>query len=144
MGLFPAMGAALVLTMLLSSRTEDASGLVTDRVFPVISRVHLPGAGTFVPGTFAVCFYAPAIAGMVVLNVLLSRRLRPLGVGGVKLFYYVFVVLVAIVEVAADTLIPILHLPEWQFRAAVGAVDAIFIAAAALAMVASSGADREW
>src|SRR2546428_637858 len=39
MALFPAMGAVLILSFFLSSRTVGAEGFVTDRIFPGITRV---------------------------------------------------------------------------------------------------------
>lgn len=139
------MAAVLVLSFLFSSRTAGTDGLVRDRVFPASSLSHLPGEGSFLPGSFALGFFLTSFAGMVLLNGVLPGRFRLLKQKGANVFYYVLFVLLAICEVAADTLIPIVALRgAWAFPAAVAMINASFFGAAALAVIVAAGAEREW
>src|SRR5437867_2784202 len=106
--LFPAMALVLVLSFSLSSRSVRAGGALEDRLFPAITRHHQPGAGAFLPGSFALSFFIPSFAAMVLLNLLFPARFGRLAGRGAKVFHYVAAVIIAICEVAADTLVPIL------------------------------------
>lgn len=139
------MGAVLVLSFLFSSRQVEPDGILKDHLFPLIGRAHPPGKGTFPPGSFALGFFGPSLAGMVLLNLSLPGWFRPLRERGANVFYYLLGVVLAILEVAADTLIPVLALGgPWRFRIAVSAVHAGFFGAVALATLFSAGAGREW
>lgn len=139
------MSAVLVLSLLFSSRTVQPPDLRRDRLFPIVTLEHPPGTGLFLPGSFALSFFVPSIAGMAALNGLYPSRFRALKGRGANVFYYIAGVLLAILEVAADTVLPILELPApWGFRAAVSIVNAGFIGAVGLATVLSEGAEREW
>jgi hypothetical protein len=57
------MGIVLLLSFFLSSRTVTPDGAVVDRVFPAVRLVHPEGAGTFVPGSFALAFFSVSTRG---------------------------------------------------------------------------------
>jgi len=143
------MGTMLLLAFLLSSRTVEerigSGSLLRDRVFPFLERIHRPGEGTFVPGSFALNFFGPSLALMVAVNLLLGDRVGPLLAARANVFTYLFVLLVAIGEIGTDTVLPLLALPgRWRFPIAVSFTHAIFFAAVALAALVTRGADREW
>ena len=147
--LYPAMAVMVVLALLFSSRsTVPATGtdvVLRDHIFPFLERLHRPGEGTFVPGSFALNFFGPSLALMVVCNVLLGDRVGPLLAARANVFTYLVILLVAIGEIGTDTILPLLALPgRWRFPIAVSFTHAIFFGAVALAAVVSRGAEREW
>src|SRR5262245_33517412 len=109
--LYPAMGATLVLGMLFSRRTPVGPDLLLDRVFPFLFRRHAPGSGTFIPGSFAANFLGTSWLLMLLLNAALPALSRGLPGLGVRLYWYLLLLVVAILEVFADTMLPILALP---------------------------------
>ena len=142
--LYPAMGVVLVLSAGFSSRQIEAGEMFRDQVFPMIHCTHPPGSGTFFPGSFALNFFVPSLILMGVLNLLFSSRFGVIP-SQANLFYYLLGLVIAIVEVGADTLLPLIALPaRWGLSAAVSAVHGFFVLALALAGVASRGAEREW
>jgi hypothetical protein len=143
--LYLSMLSPLALTFFSSSRVVTSDGLLVDTVFPMISMRHAPGTGLFVPGTFALSFFLPSLLVMVLLNGLMPGRFAPLKGAGANVFFYICGLLVAIMEVAADTLLPILDLRGSRgFTLAVLLVQAGFYSSILLATTLSVGADREW
>ena len=139
----------MLLALLLSSRSavpDTGSGaLLRDHVFPFVNRLHRPGEGTFVPGSFALNFFVPALAVMLGINAVIGERAGPLLAARANVFTYLFVLLVAIGEIGSDTVLPLLSLPgRWRFPFAVTCTHTIFFIAVALAAVVTRGADREW
>ena len=143
---YPAMTAVAVLAFFLSARAPAGLDRVTDRVFPFLRYEHAVGAGSFTPGSFALNFFVSAGVLMAVLNLVLPDRFAgPLLAGRANVFYYILALVLAIFEVAADTLIPLVALHgRHGFGLAVTLVHGGFIAALALAAMVSKGADREW
>jgi len=147
--LYPAMAATMLLALLLSSRSavsDTGTGtMLRDHVFPFLNRIHRPGEGTFVPGSFALNFFVPSLAAMLGINAVMGDRAGPLLAARANVFTYLFVLLVAIGEIGTDTVLPLLSLPgRWRFPCAVTFTHAIFFVAVALAAAVTRGADREW
>lgn len=119
--------------------------IMRDYVFPWIGRLHPPGEGTFIPGSFALNFFGPSLAVMLGLNLLAGDRVGPLLPARANVFTYLLVLLVAIGEIGTDTVLPLLALPgRWPFPIAVTITHAIFFVAVGLAAIVTKGADREW
>ena len=118
---------------------------VRDYVFPLIRMEHPVGVGTFLPGSFTVNFFLPSLAIMCGLNLIPQHRFGPLLAARANVFYYILVLIVAILEVGADTVLPILALHgSHGFASAVSIVHAGFFTALGLATVVSRGANRDW
>ena len=116
-----------------------------DHVFPFLHYEHRLGAGTFMPGSFALNFFSCSLILMGLLNLVSPYRLGALLPGRANVFYYILVLIVAILEVAADTLLPILSLhPRHAFALAVTIIHSGFLAALGLATAVSRGANRDW
>ena len=144
-GLFPAMAAAIAAGLLFSGREYESGEVVRETVFPLIRFAHPVGSGTFLPGSFAANFFLPSLALMVVLNLVLPSRVSPLLARRAKLFYYIFFLVIAIVDIGADTLLPMIALRgRWGFGLAVTFVNGCFFGATALAAAVARGTDREW
>lgn len=139
------MMCVLLSSFAFSSRTRAGEGMLVDRLFPAIAREHGVGSGVFIPGSFAASFFLPSLAGMWILNAIVPTVFGPLRAKGAPLFFYILLLPIAIVEVAADTLIPILSLPSpWGYRCAVTAINAVFLASVATSSILSRGSEQEW
>ena len=139
------MVSVMILSCAFSSRARTGEGILLDRLFPVIVREHAVGSGIFIPGSFAASFFFPSVAGMWILNTFAPTMFGPLRVKGAPLFFYILLLPIAIVEVAADVLIPILSLPPpYGFRCAVTSINTVFFGAVLTASALSRGSEREW
>jgi hypothetical protein len=139
----------MVITALLAlpftSRVTVDDRTVIDRVFPLIRLEHPPGQGTFYPGSFAANFFLPSAILMVLMTWIAPSVFSSLLRGRANVFLYITGVIVAILEVAGDTLLPLVHLPgAWGFRIAVTLLHGGFVFAIVFAAAASRGSDREW
>ena len=134
-----------VMSVMLSSRTDEGGGALIDRLFPVIVREHAVGSGVFVPGSFAASFLLPSLAAMWILNLVSGSYFGPLRSKGAPFFFYILFLILAITDVAADVLIPILALKApWGFRVAVASVNGLFFGSVVVASVLSRGSEQEW
>lgn len=143
--IYPSMGITGALSLVFSYRARIDERTILDRIFPLTRLEHLPGAGTFVPGTFAANFFLPSLILMFLLNAFVPARVGPLLPERANVFYYIFFMVVAILEIGTDTILPLVHLPDgWGLKAAIALLNGAFLCTVALAAAVSRGAGREW
>lgn len=113
-------------------------------VFPFLHHHHGEFPAFFIPGSWAVNFLVPSYLLSVLLNTV-RRSPATLAVFGSPFFLYVWLPATAIVEVAGDTLVPLL---VTRFAAGltplVVLVDAGFIAALLVGHLCAKGSGGEW
>ena len=143
--LYISMGLTIALSVAFSSRVDSGADEVCDRIFPLIERSHPRGGGSFVPGTFLASFLIPSLAGMLVLNLAAPSLFTPVVFRRANVFYYILLLVLAILEIGSDTLVPLVALPgPRSFGAAVGIIDLGFLLAFVVAALAARGAQRVW
>ena len=143
--LFLAMGLLLPFVAVLSGMTRRGTDLPgTDYfVFPFLHHGHGELWRPFFPGSWAANFLVTAWLLSVPISALSKRPPRPLVTS--PLFFYLWLPLTGILEVAADTMVPLFTgrfgVP---FRVLVIAVNAGFALATAGSWLFSRGAEGEW
>ncbi len=138
---FVAAGAALLSRA--SVRTGDLAG-ADYFVFPFLRHGHGPEPAFFFPGSWALNFLVPSYFLSVLMNAVRTGS-RPLAASTTPLFWYLWVPVTAIADVAADTLVP--HLVArrgWPLPPLALAADLLLMLAVVAAVAASRGAEGEW
>lgn len=143
--LFAAMGLLLPCVAIFSGMTVRGGDLPgTDYfVFPFLRHGHGEFWRPFFPGSWAANFILPSWLLSVALNTL--RRAPPRPLAPTVLFFYLWVPLTGIIEVAADTLVPVFTgrfgVP---FVPLAVTVDVALAGAIAVAWLFARGSEGEW
>jgi len=112
-------------------------------VFPFLHHGYGETPRSFYPGSWAANFLIPSYLISVVFNTL--RRSEPAAITVSALFFYLWAPLTAIVDVAADTLVPILvSRHRIPFVTLAIAVNAALAGGVAVATAFARGSEGDW